>query len=175
MDIETDRLILRSATTADAAVVAAVKRDPLVREMALGRDHESTEVGEREDLERAAEDEDQIYVLVVRKDRERPIGYIRVNWMERPRFAWLRFALGEGRGKGLMREALAAFLGRLFDEGLHRVDAEAYAKNERSIRLMEGLGFREEGRKREALFDGEVYSDVVVFGLLRGEFNPASR
>jgi RimJ/RimL family protein N-acetyltransferase len=40
---------------------------------------------------------------------------------------------------------------------------------------MKGLGFREEGRKREALFTGEGYSDVLVFGLLEADFAAASR
>jgi RimJ/RimL family protein N-acetyltransferase len=175
LELETERLILRPATPDDAPAIAAFKRDPVVREMALGKGHEATEKGERADLDVAAADVDQLYVIIVRKDGHRPIGYLRVNWMERHRFAWLRFALGEDREKGHMREALTAFLGRLFDEGLHRVDAEAYAKNERSIRLMEGLGFRREGRKREAHFDGDSYSDIVVFGLLKGDFRPASR
>jgi RimJ/RimL family protein N-acetyltransferase len=173
--VETETLYLRPAIPDDAPVVAEFKRDPLVRRMALGRSHETSEADEREDLARMADDEDQAYLLVVLREDDRPIGYVRINWMEKPRFAWLRFVLGAERGKGHMRAALTALLNHLFDEGLHRVDAEAYAFNERSIRLMEGLGFRREGLKREALYDGEGYSDIVAFGLLRPDFEAVSR
>lgn len=175
MHIETKRLVLRLAAPEDAAAVAGLKRDPLVREMALGHDYEVVEDDERAELARAADDESQIYLLLVLREDDRPVGYLRVNWMEHPRFAWLRFALGSDRGKGFMREALQGFLGRLFEEGLHRVDAEAYATNERSIRLMEGMGFRCEGIKREAHYDGETYVDMCAFGLLRPDFEAASR
>jgi RimJ/RimL family protein N-acetyltransferase len=173
--MQIDRLYLRPAVVEDAKTVAEFKSDPLVRRMALGRGHETTEADERKDIERAADDEDQIYLVVVLEEGDRPIGYVRINWMEKPRFAWLRFALGAERGQGHMRAALIALLTHLFDEGLHRVDAEAYAFNERSIRLMEGLGFRREGLKREALYDGESYSDIVAFGLLRRDYEAASR
>jgi RimJ/RimL family protein N-acetyltransferase len=174
MRIETPDLILRPAVPGDARVIAAFKRDPLVRKMALSGGPLATEEGERKDLESAAADEGQLYLLILLGDGERPIGYVRINWMERPRFAWLRFALGEQRGRGHMKAALRALLSRLFEEGLHRVDAEAYEENERSRRLMGSLGFVEEGRKREARFDGRRFTDVLAFGLLRRDFEGAS-
>ena len=60
MKIETERLLLRPAGPDDAAAIAMLKSDPLVREMALGHDYEVVEEAERADLARTAEDPDQV-------------------------------------------------------------------------------------------------------------------
>ena len=50
--------------------------------------------------------------------------------------------------------------------GVNRVSAEIAASNERVCRLALGLGFRLEGRKRQACKDG---GDTLLFGMLRDE------
>ena len=42
--------------------------------------------------------------------------------------------------------------------------------NAAARRVMERLGFREEGRRRRALYRSGRYSDSVIYGLLREEF-----
>ena len=53
---------------------------------------------------------------------------------------------------------------------MHRIEAEVYEFNERSLGLLESLGFKREGRKSEAHFDSERYVDVVILGLLKEDF-----
>jgi ribosomal-protein-alanine N-acetyltransferase len=171
---EGERTYLRSVEQADSALIAAWKSDPLVRRMATDPDTEFTPVGEEQDIRRALKSDSQLYMVIVVQEGEKPIGYVRLNWMDpRHRFGWLRFALGERRGEGFGGDALGSFLSRLFADGAHHVEAEAYAFNEASQRLLRRLGFRQEGRKREAVYDGEAYGDVIVFGLLACEFGPA--
>ena len=158
---------LRPARSDDARVISAFKRDPLVRRMALGRGPASTEESELEQILAARESKREDYFVIVDLADDEPVGYVRLNWMdEEHRFAWLRFALGRRRGRGLARDALATLLTHLFATGTHRIDAEAYLENERSRALLDGLGFVREGRKREANFTGDGYSDIVAFGLL---------
>lgn len=161
---------MRPVRPDDAAVISAFKRDPLVRRMALGLGPVSTEDAELEQILSARESAGEDYVVIVDRTDDEPVGYIRLNWMdEAHKFAWLRFALGKRRGRGLARDALATLLAHLFATGTHRIDAEAYEENQRSRALLEGLGFHEEGRKREARFDGERYTDVIALGLLAEE------
>jgi ribosomal-protein-alanine N-acetyltransferase len=84
------------------------------------------------------------------------------------RFAWLRFGLGEERGKGYAHEALSLLAHKLFSSNCHRIEAEVYDFNARSLALLERLGFKREGVKREAHHDSDGYHDVIVLGLLRG-------
>lgn len=73
------------------------------------------------------------------------------------------------RGTG-RRLGLAAMDHAFRTLGLHKVCAEALAGNERSRRLHEALGFREEGMLREHYFDGTHYHSVICFGLLGREW-----
>jgi len=53
---------------------------------------------------------------------------------------------------------------------LHRISSSAFAFNERSIKLHKKVGFREEGRLRQAMFKNGQYHDQVEFGILREEW-----
>jgi ribosomal-protein-alanine N-acetyltransferase len=74
-------------------------------------------------------------------------------------------------GRGIMREALTALLGHGFGVlGLHRVEADVDPRNERSVRLLERLGFVQEGLLRERWIVAGEISHSALFGLLRAEW-----
>lgn len=74
------------------------------------------------------------------------------------------------RGRGLMREATQALVQQAFAWGLHRLEAWCDARNERSIQFAQGLGFRVEGRLREAARDPDgALCDQVVLALLAAD------
>ncbi|MBN1432589.1 MAG: GNAT family N-acetyltransferase [Methanomicrobiaceae archaeon] len=50
--------------------------------------------------------------------------------------------------------------------GLKRVECIVSTENRRAIALYEKKGFRLEGVKKEAFFDGERYSDVLMMGKI---------
>lgn len=74
-------------------------------------------------------------------------------------------------GRGIMREALTALLDHGFETlDLHRVEADVDPRNEPSVRILERLGFLQEGFLRERwIVEGEK-SDSALFGLLRDEW-----
>lgn len=53
---------------------------------------------------------------------------------------------------------------------LQRIELTVYGENARAIRVYEKVGFRHEARRRQAHFIDGRYEDVVVMGLIRGEF-----
>jgi len=162
---------LREVTESEAEDVYRWKQDPLIREMALGYAHKTTIEAETADINNTIKSDMQLYLIIFLKETDKPIGYIRINWMGiDKKFAWLRFSMGEQRRKGYMRDALRSFLTKAFELGMHRADAEAFPSNNASMKLMEGLGFKQEGLKREAYFDGETYGDMVALGLIKSDF-----
>jgi ribosomal-protein-alanine N-acetyltransferase len=76
------------------------------------------------------------------------------------------------QGRGLMREALRGIYAWGFEVlSLQRIEAQVHPDNARSIALLKGLGFVEEGLMREAgLWMGER-RDLVLLGLLQREFD----
>lgn len=173
------RVYLREVQVSDLPHVLKWKADPVVRRMALYPGVEVTPENQEEDITRAREAHDQLYVIVVVKETNTPIGYIRGNmWGGQPGNIWLRFALGEERGKGYGKDALRCLITQLFREGFHRIDAEVYAFNIPCQKLLTSLGFVREGVKRKAFFRGEgedrteaeKYVDILVFGLLERDF-----
>ncbi len=93
--------------------------------------------------------------------------------------ASLGYWVGERHARqGLMTEALLVLLDYLFDDlGLHRVEAACLPRNAASRRLLEKLGFREEGRGRGYLRIAGEWQDHVLYALLtedaRGTASPA--
>lgn len=82
--------------------------------------------------------------------------------------------LPEHWGLGLMTEALVAILGFGFTRmGLHSVEAQIDPPNLRSRRVLERLGFQQDGLLRENYFFAGRFTDTAVFTLLRREFLPA--
>jgi RimJ/RimL family protein N-acetyltransferase len=74
-------------------------------------------------------------------------------------------------GKGYGTEAARLVINYGFQQlNLHRVSSSAFAFNERSIKFHKKIGFREEGRLRQAMFKNGQYHDEVQFGILREEW-----
>ena len=88
------------------------------------------------------------------------------------RCANLRLAMRPAyRGRGYGTEGIQLVLGMAFDGlGLHRVELDVLSINARAKSLYENLGFRVEGRKRDAYRDGDGYCDAIIMALLEDEY-----
>jgi ribosomal-protein-alanine N-acetyltransferase len=74
-------------------------------------------------------------------------------------------------GQGYMSEALRAVLQYAFEEvGLHRVEANIIPRNVASRRVLERLGFVQEGAARRYLKINGEWEDHLRFAMLREEF-----
>jgi [ribosomal protein S5]-alanine N-acetyltransferase len=76
-------------------------------------------------------------------------------------------------GRGVMTEAVGAMLGFGFTSmGLHSVEAQIHPDNSASRRVLEKLGFVQEGHLRENFYDPieAAFTDTAVFGLLKADW-----
>lgn len=170
-ELNLERVYIRSIRVSDAAAIAQWKSDPLFRKMSTGTSAIINEGNQRQDIEKSIKLPNETYVMIEEKESMMPVGYVRINWMGgTKRFGWLRFGLGQQRGKGYMREALSGIFQHLFLEETHRIDAEVYEYNERSLHLLKSLGFIEEGTRRLAYYDEDCYYDIQVLGLLKSDW-----
>lgn len=96
--------------------------------------------------------------------------YRDVNHVARSATVGITLAEKDLWGQGYGSEALGLLVNYLFDQlNLRRVQLDTWSGNERAIRSFARIGFREEGRLREAVRGPGGYFDSVVMGLLRSE------
>ncbi|HIP95838.1 MAG TPA: N-acetyltransferase [Anaerolineae bacterium] len=99
------------------------------------------------------------------------VGIHDVDWKNRA--AEVGIVIGEKDywGKGYGTDALKTLLRFAFQEmNLHRVQLRVHDYNARALRCYEKCGFQHEGRQRQALFRDGEYHDVLLMGILAGEF-----
>jgi len=80
----------------------------------------------------------------------------------------LPYARRQGYGREMMK--LLCLYGFRF-RNLHRIELETLATNAAMRKLAEDCGFVLEGIQRERAYDGDGFSDIVVYGLLRQEWS----
>ena len=83
------------------------------------------------------------------------------------------FYLGDEatKGRGIGSKMLFLLADFVFEElQLNKIRAEVLSTNHNGLRVHEKLGFQREGRLREHIRRGNIYVDVVAFGLLSKEW-----
>ena len=98
------------------------------------------------------------------------IGYKPIDWPN------MRVEIGywlsaEFQGHGLMTDAVRAVTDYAFQEWeLNRLEIRCAVENQRSAAIARRLGFAQEGILRQAFRVGEVYQDLLLFGMLRDDW-----
>lgn len=74
-------------------------------------------------------------------------------------------------GKQIAQEAVKAIVSFGFDQmNLHAIEAVLSPANRGAIYLLESLGFKKEAHFKDRIFFNGIYSDMVVYTLLKKEF-----
>lgn len=167
--LTTDRLTLRPLAREDGAALHAAFSDPEVMKYWSGGPHETLE----QTLDYAAENAagDPYATWAITEAGGEALGWVTLG-RERPGVAEIGFILRRDRwGRGYGGEAAQAVLAHGFAEmGLHRVFADIDPDNAASIGVVVRLGFRLEGRLRQAWKTHIGLRDSLIYGFLRDEY-----
>jgi RimJ/RimL family protein N-acetyltransferase len=124
-----------------------------------------------EDRELSATDDS---FAIHRIGEREPLGIVSLmNISEANLSADLSIIVGEesDRHEGLGTEAIRLLLDYAFAErGLNRVGLSVFDFNEPARAAYEKLGFREEGRLRQALRRGDEFHDAILMSILADEW-----
>ena len=173
MVLETQRLILRPARASDAPVWMEMWCSPFVQKYNCMKPPTLEEAQKRvnADIQAAGKafylerKSDGAFVGTVNLDED-SLRYQANSLM-------LEYSLGEAyAGQGYMTEALSAVVDYAFDRlGVALVSARVFGANIASRRVLEKLGFTQEGTIRRAVLapSGILYDDMI-FSLLREEW-----
>jgi len=119
-----------------------------------------------------------LFVVVTDKESGERMGFTLIN-IPTPRNldGEIGMALGEKWwGKGYATEIMDWLIGYSFKVlGLRRLSLFVFSSNSRAIYLYENVGFKHEGRKREALWKEGKWVDMVWMGLLSDEYYASER
>ena len=75
-------------------------------------------------------------------------------------------------GQGIMTEAVDAMLKFGFEDyGLNRIAAKVMKGNIGSVKVLQKLGFVQEGILRESLYKNGQYHDLMIFSVLKSEYH----
>lgn len=173
--LETERLLLRQLSAADAAELLSLYSDEGVTHF-LGIET----MNNLEEASRLVELFDQQYEQgsglrwgVFEKEEGMLIGTCGFHdWDHNRSRAELGYDLDKRHwGQGYMREALLAVLGYGFKElKLHRIEAFVDPQDNRSENLLSSLGFQLEGILRDHDFIKGKFQDDLVYALLHKEW-----
>lgn len=169
----TQRLTIRAFRPDDAETLAAYRADPDVARYqdwdlpyTLGRAQAAIAVDRHIGERLAGGDQWQLAI-----DRDGAlIGDLYLGIDATASVATIGYTLAaEQQGAGYGSEAVGALIDRVFAElpSVHRIRATLDPENVRSIRLLEGLGFRSEGIARAAVSIRGAWVDDALYGLLR--------
>lgn len=102
------------------------------------------------------------------------VGVVGFNELDfKNKTGYIGYWLGENyQGKGIMTKAVSALITYGFsDLSLNRMDLRAAKENLPSRAIAERIGFKKEGRIRQAEWLYDRYVDHIVYGLLKEEWN----
>lgn len=117
---------------------------------------------------------DMILFAVRPLDDDELIGLLEFDgivWPHRTTFVSIGIGEARHRGRGYGREAMRVGLNFAFNElNLHRVCLTVFSYNTAAIALYEALGFVREGVYREHLERDGRRHDMILYGMLRPEW-----
>jgi len=129
---------------------------------------------EREYQESLSEGSSHHLRLAITTDSGKLIGEIALNHIDqRTGTADFTIAIGDKayRGQGYGTDATRTLVRYAFEQlNLHRITLYVHAFNGRAVKTYEKCGFKHEGCLRQAQYMDGRYSDVLVMGLLREDF-----
>lgn len=173
-----DRLALRPPRLSDVEAIHAYRSDPEVARWLTGRATSVEAVG--------AHVLGSGQVVVVERD-----GVVVGDLMVRITDAWAQAEVRErARGaqaelgwciapahqrQGYAVEAVRELVTLTFELGVHRIEAGCFAANLASRRVMDRVGFRQEGyHVRESLHRDGTWMDGISFAILEEEWDPTT-
>ena len=160
--IESDRLELRRSTKDDIDYIMELTNKP--------ENNKFIVTFPRDRYERALESEDEMAIIVVEKSSGERVGYFLVAGLKTHSIEWTHVVIGK-KGIGYGHESLKLLKAWSFEIcGFHRGWLDCKDYNDRALHLYESEGLFREGIQRDVLFNGAKYETLVIFSMLKDEF-----
>ena len=178
--LETERLILRPLTSDDSKRIEEMAGDYEVAKSTLSIPYpypEGSAIHFIESMLNAEKNKKIVMFGLTERDSNLLIGLINLNLSDNHKRGELAYWIGKQYwGKGYGTEAAKALIKYGFNHlHLNRIFAASFTSNPGSWRIMEKVGLKYEGTLKQHVARFGQFHDLAYYGLLKEEFNTASR
>jgi RimJ/RimL family protein N-acetyltransferase len=176
MQLETERLYLRTPQLDDAPAVQKLVRDERIARTTLNIPHPYPEGAAVEWIKRIHASDDDIHPhLMFLKESDTLVGSVGMSVSRRHNQAEVGYWVGVPYwGNGYATEGLQSLVDFGFSQlNLHRIFGEYYTTNPASRRVMEKVGMIYEATLRDHVHHQGEYKDVGFCGILKHEWEAA--
>jgi len=176
--LQTERLVLRPFVAADAVRLSELAGKRRIADTTVSIPHPYSPDQALDDIHKYSEEfihgTGAFFAIALRESPHDLVGGILIKTIDRPHEQGeLGYWIDEAcTGRGLVTEAAHAVLDYGFNvEGLNRICAYHMVRNDASGNVLARLGMRQEGRLRQMIKKWDVFEDVLVWSILRSEYN----
>ena len=178
--LETERLVLRAYSMADAPRVQEMCGDDAVASTALNLPHPYPDGAAEKWISAHADSFRQgteVTLAITLKPSGKVVGSVALSINKNHRRGELGYMVAkEFWNRGYCTEAVRAVMSYGFGVlGLNRIQAMHFPRNPASGRVMEKLGMTNEGRLRQYVCNRGDFEDLAVYSVLDGEFETHGR
>ena len=174
MELYGKKVILRAVEEEDIEMLRELTNSPDFEKMIVGWSFPISKKDQLEWFANCKNDATRLRYTIVTKN-DGPVGMIGlrdIDWKNGSASGLgMRIAKKEIRTRGLATDAWMTLMRYAFDElRLNRVNGSAIEYNAISLHVCEKVGFKIEGRMRQAVYKNGNYHDVVLMGCLKSDY-----
>lgn len=173
MNIYGNKVVLRAMEKSDCELAREMFNDPEIEKLVIGWSFPLSEYSQEQWFMNHHADQNNFrFVIETPEDGKVGIATLTdIDWKNRRAVHGIKLAKGKNRSKGIGTDTVMAIMRYAFDElGFHRLDGSWFEDNTASIRLYTRLGWKAEGIRREYIYKGGVYKDLVMVGILASDY-----
>lgn len=168
------KVILRAVEHEDIEMLRELSNDPEFEQMIVGWSFPISK-NDQEEWFQSCKASHDIVRFIIDTQEDGAVGMIGlrdIDWKNGTAAgAGMRIAKKEIRTKGIATDAWMTQLRYAFDElRLNRVNGSALEYNEASLRVCEKVGFKIEGKQRQAVYKNGKYHNVILLAVLKEDY-----
>lgn len=169
------RIFLRHLEVTDSGRVHKWHNDPELFSTLFSPFHPvSVQTVEEWIRKRTQYSEKEINFAICLKSNSQHIGntYIRdIDWVNRCGIIQMFIGDVEHRNKGYGKQALRLMVDYAFlTLGLNRIGGQLFASNVASLKICQNVGYREEGKLRQRVYQDGQFHDALIIGVCRDDW-----
>lgn len=173
MNIYGKKVMLRAIEKKDIQLIRGMFNDPFMEKLIIGWSYPLSELAQEKWIETHYADED-LRLVIETLDTHEAVGIATltdIDWKNRKAFHGMKIANRKSRSKGIGTDTVMAVMRYAFDElQLNRLDGSWFADNIPSKNMYTKCGWKEEGVRRNYIFKGGKYRDLIETGILAEEY-----